>query len=286
MQDEITQGNWVWLLGMRVSDLRQVFDYADYLPVPGQIHLGQSDRAITPRVGVSWHVLPSLRWYANYAAGNMATLPQSRQVSGAAFAPLSNRQVESGIKWQPEHANWLASLAVFDIQRNHVLTPDPNNPGFSIQTGKQGSRGIEAEWQGKIAPRWQLRTQATWLNARILQDNLYATGNRLPYVPRFGMSAWLSHRLQHGSDTGYWRISGGIVHQGERCADFANTTRLPAYTRLDLGITYQAKSHSLTLSVENAANLRYYSSGVENRPAVIYPGTPRTLSFKLNYDLS
>ena len=222
-----------------------------------------------------------MRWYANYAAGNMASLPQNRLASGAAFAPIRSRQVETGLKWQQAH--WQASLALFDIQRNNVLTPDPNNPGFSIQTGKQGSRGMEMEWHGKLAPRWQLRTQATWLDARLLQDNLHAAGNRLPYTARFGAAAWASHRLGEQAE-GLWQLSVGLVHQGMRYADFANTTHLPAYTRLDMGATYQAKSHTLTVSLENVSDQRYFSSGVENRPAVIYPGAPRTLSFKLHHD--
>jgi iron complex outermembrane receptor protein len=74
------------------------------------------------------------------------------------------------------------------------------------------------------------------------------------------------------------------VHQGERYADFANGTQIPAYTRFDMGASYREKAWSATLALENAADRLYYASGVENRPAVIYPGAPRTLSLKLAYD--
>ncbi len=185
---------------------------------------------------------------------------------------------------QPDGADWLASAALFDIELGNLLTPDLNQPGFSIQMGTQRSRGLELEWQGKFAHDWHLTAQGTWLDASITRDNLYAPGNRLPYAPRFGASAWLSHNLAFDG-SGRWSVSGGLVHQGERYADFANTTRIPAYTRLDLGASYKEKLWSATLALENAANVRYYSSGVENRPAVIYPGAPRTLSLKLNYDL-
>lgn len=283
VQDEVRRGNWTWLAGVRFSYLRQVFDYADYLPTPGQDHSIQTDHSITPRLGVNWRATPSLALYANYSAGNMATLPQSRSFGGGTFEPLASRQIETGLKIQPVEGNWLVSAALFDIERSNVLTRDLDHPAFSIQTGVQRSRGLELEWQGRVAPGWRLTAQGTWLDAAITQDNRYTPGNRLPYAPRFGASTWLSHRFA-ADGSGRWSISGGMVHQGERYADFANGTRIPAYTRFDMGASYREKAWSATLALENAADRRYYASGVENRPAVIYPGAPRTLSLRMAYD--
>lgn len=283
LQDEIVSGNWTWLLGARLSYLRQVFDYADYLPVSGQDHSIQTDHSVTPRLGVNWRATPTLALYANYSAGNMATLPQSRSFSGDTFAPMASKQIEAGLKLQPVDADWLASAALFNIERSNVLTRDLDHTGFSIQTGVQRSRGLEIEWRGNIARDWKLTAQGTWLDASIAQDNRYAPGNRLPYAPRFGASAWLNHSFA-ANGGGRWSVSGGVVHQGERYADFANGTLIPAYTRFDLGASHKGMGWTTTLALENAANLRYYSSGVENRPAVIYPGAPRTISLKLDYD--
>lgn len=283
VQDEIRSGHWTFLLGVRFGYLRQVFEYTDYLPIAGQEHSVQSDHSVTPRVGVNWRVTPSLALFANYSTGNAATLPQSRSFGGAAFSPLASKQVETGLKLQPVDADWLASATVFSIQNSGVLTRDPEHPAYSVQTGVQRSRGVELEWQGRLAPRWRLTAQGSWLDAEVASDTRYAPGNRLPYAPRFGASAWLTHRLAVDGN-GRWSVSGGIVHQGERYADFANSTRIPAYTRLDLGSTYREKDWTATLALENATDRQYYSSGVENRPAVIYPGAPRTLSLKLSYD--
>lgn len=133
-------------------------------------------------------------------------------------------------------------------------------------------------------PDWRMTAQGTWLDAGIAQDNRYQPGNRLPYAPSFGASAWLSHNLMTDG-AGRWSLSGGIVYQGERYADFANTARIPAYTRFDLGASFKSRAWSAILALENVVNQRYYASGVENRPAVIYPGAPRTLTLKLNFDL-
>ncbi len=283
-QDELRSGAWTWLFGVRLDRLQQTFDYADHLPTPSREHRSQRDNSVTPRLGVSWRALPWLSLYANHASGNMPVLPQNRAFGGGSFDPVSGRQTEGGFKVQPQHGDWLASLASFEITRQNVLTRDTAHPGYSVQTGEQRSRGFELEWQGRLAPRWRLTAQATWLDAEITRDRRYLPGNRLPYAARFGASAWLQLTLPE-TDGGRWLLAAGIVHQGERFADFANTVTLPAYTRYDAGLTWKARDWAATLAVENIADHRYYASGVENRPAVIYPGAPRTVSLRLTMDL-
>lgn len=283
LQDEIRAGNWTWLLGARIGHLRQVFDFTEHRPAPSSRHQEQRDTAVTPRLGVSWRPLPWLALHANHARGALPELPQRRSFDGRAFDPAKGRQIEAGVKLQPESGAWLAALTHFDIVRENILTRDPAHPGFSIQTGEQRSRGIELEWQGRLAPRWFLAAQATWMDTEIVSDERYRPGNRLPYAARFGTSAWLRHTLPE-ADGGRWQLAAGFVHQGSRQADFANSVRLPPYTRFDAGATWRARDWSATLAVENLTDRRYYASGVENRPAVIYPGAPRTVSVRLTVD--
>lgn len=281
VQDEVQVGRWTWLAGLRYSRLQQTFDSADYLPAPEEKHTRQDDSALAPRFGVRWLATPALAFYANASSGQMANLPQNRSFSGTPFVPVRGRQAEVGLKIQPEAGEWQGSLALFDIERRNALTRDPEHPAYSTQSGRQRSRGLELAWQGRLAPGWRLIAQETWLDAHITQDNRYTVGNRLPYAPKFGASVWLSHSFAEPAG-GRWRLSGGLVHQGARFADFANGTRLPGYTRFDAGATYQGARWSATLALENATDRRYYASGVENRPAVIYPGAPRTLTLRLS----
>ena len=283
LQDEITMGNWIWLLGLRWSALNQRFDFSEYRPGNYQIHTTQQDHAVSPRLGLTWRASTMVSLYGNYAAGAMPSLPQARSYGDRPFSATDSQQLEAGIKVQAENGNWLTTLAAFDIRRNNVLTRDPEHPGYSIQTGEQRSRGVEWQWQGRIAPLWQATAQATWLNAEIVEDNRYAPGNRLPYAPHFGASAWLTrYVLLDGQPR--LSFSGGFVHQGQRYADFSNAVALPAYTRFDLGAGYREKDWRLSLTLENVTDQRYYASGVENRPAVIYPGPPRTLMMRVSYD--
>jgi iron complex outermembrane recepter protein len=281
LQDDIQAGNWHFLLGLRQNYIHQTHYLIETLPVAINNHTTQSDSDLTPRIGMTWQANENLNVYANYSSGKMAVLPQNRSISNSAFSPTSSKQLELGIKVQPDNKSWLASAAIFNIERSNVLTRDPDNAGFSVQTGKQQSKGLELEFQGNIASNWRLTAQTTLLDAFLANDNRYKVGNRLPYAARVGASAWLTHQLFF--DDAQLSLSGGLVYQGNRYADFANATQIPSYTRVDLGASYRTKNWTTTLSLENAFDKEYYTSGVENRPAVIYPGASRTLAVKVNY---
>jgi iron complex outermembrane receptor protein len=280
LQDELQSGAWRWLIGTRLGYQTQHHDYTEHLPAPSSDKEAQKDKAIIPRLGVSWRANRQVFLYGNISVGKMPTLPQSRSFDGSSFRPVSSQQVELGIKIQPEIGQWLASLALFDIRRTNALTPDPAHSGYSIQTGEQQSHGIEAALQGRLAPGWHILAQSTWLDAHVARDNRYQIGNRLPYAPGSSTSGWLTHEFP-SAGFGRWQLGAGVVYQSHRYADFANTTKLPSYARFDAGLTYAEKQWSATLSMENIADTTYYASGVENRPAVIYPGLPRTTSLKL-----
>ena len=285
VQDEFSLGKVSFLIGLRQNYLKQTHYLNEALPVVINNHELQTDTATTPKLGITWHVYPTVNIYASYSGGKNAVLPQNRAVDNKSFKPTDSKQLELGIKMQPVNNAWLASLAVFNIERQNVLTRDPDNVGFSVQTGRQKSRGVEMSFQGAIAENWQLTGQATLLDAFIAEDNRYEPGNRLPYAARVGASFWLNHTM-HLDDNAKLSLSGGLVYQGNRYANFANTTVIPSYTRLDLGASYQTQDWIINLGLENALDKNYYSSGVENRPAVIYPGAPRTLAVKVGYNFN
>lgn len=66
--------------------------------------------------------------------------------------PISSRQYEAGIKYQPPGTDILLTAAAFDIKRSNTLTPDPvNGPTFSLQTGEIGVQGVEFEARATLA---------------------------------------------------------------------------------------------------------------------------------------
>jgi len=71
---------------------------------------------------------------------------------GTPFKPMRGKQTEIGVKYQPNGAPWMASLAAFDLRQTNRLTDDPVH-GFpdQVQSGELRSRGIEVHRAGRLA---------------------------------------------------------------------------------------------------------------------------------------
>ena len=61
---------------------------------------------------------------------------------GDHYRPLSGKQYEPGIKWQPVRGAMIRA-AYYDIIEDNHLVPDPANPLNSIQGGSVTSKGFE-----------------------------------------------------------------------------------------------------------------------------------------------
>src|SRR5262245_12809540 len=75
------------------------------------------------------------------------------------------------------------TLAWFSLERRNVVSLLPGSPVLAVQIGEQSSRGFEADvtWQ-PIAGLSMLASYAH-IDAQIVQDQIYAAGNKLDRVP-------------------------------------------------------------------------------------------------------
>ena len=55
----------------------------------------------------------------------------------------TGRQAEVGGKFDFWDGRGSATVALYDIRRKNISTPDANNPGVSLPVGEQSSRGLE-----------------------------------------------------------------------------------------------------------------------------------------------
>ncbi len=103
------------------------------------------DRATTWRAGLSYAFASGVAPYASYAT---AFVPQAGTAfDGSPFTPAESDQVEVGVKYQPPDSNSLYTIALFNLNQRNALTadPDPAHAGFSVQSGRLRSRGLEIE---------------------------------------------------------------------------------------------------------------------------------------------
>ena len=234
----------------------------------------QSDDRFSPRVGLVYQPIPALAIYGSYTTSFNPSFAASRNPDNSTFDPTTGRQFEVGLKADISD-KFSITLAAFDIRKQNVETPDPDNPFFSIQTGEQTSKGIELYLGGEILPGWNVVLGYTYLDAYISQDSTDIEGNNLTNVPNNQFSLWTTYKIPEGSLQGLG-FGLGLFFVGERPGNLENTFTLPSYFRTDAALFYSRDRWSLQLNLENLFDVEYYSSS--DGFLGVNPGAPFTIS--------
>ena len=237
-----------------------------------------TDPCVYDKSGVSpsgaglFHVTSRLSLYANYIQDleEGPTAPTGATNAGQIFPPSTSQQVEGGAKYAFAHAG--ATLALFRItEPNGVLNPTTNTFGLS---GKQRNVGLEAEFFGNVSSSVRLVGGFTVINARQEDTGDAGTeGKRAQGVP--------SLQLTEGAE---WNVprsrglffTGRVTASSGQFADTAETQRIPAWGRLDLGGRYTLPiRHEPTLRVnfDNVTGNNYWESGLQG----LSYGKPRSV---------
>ena len=141
------------------------------------------------------------------------------------------RQVDLGLRYQPAGTQMQLAAALYNIEKTNVLTTDPVNPGFQVQTGKVRHRGLELEARGQL-------TEAISLIAGYSVTPTCASRWMLPRLPAF-TAAWPDIDLR--------------VLASERLVRFH-------HEGVDLAVRYGWDDYSVALNVTNLFDKEYYST--------------------------
>ncbi|MGI0484072.1 TonB-dependent siderophore receptor [Pantanalinema rosaneae CENA516] len=267
LQDQIDfSPNWKLLLGGRFDIVNQKIDFDD------GSESSQQDEVFSPRVGLVYQPTDFLSLYASYSRSFLQNLGTA--FDNRLFKPERGTQYEVGLK-----ADWLdrrlsTTLAFYQITRSNVLTADPANPNFSVQTGEQRSRGIELDIAGEILPGWKIAAGYAYTNTKITEDNVFAVGNQINNVPESAVSLWTTYEIQTGSLRGLG-FGLGIFYVGKRQGDLDNSFEVPSYTRTDATLFYRRDNLRIGLNVENLFDVRYFETAESSLR--VYYGAPFTI---------
>jgi len=235
------------------------------------------DRDLSPRLGVVYRPQSWISLYGSFSQSFEAV--SGFDFRNARFQPSLGRQTEFGVKNRWFGDKLTTTLAWFRLRRSNVLTADPVNPGFSIQTGLQQSQGVEFEAQGAIRSNWRVIGAYTYLGTSILEDNTIPVGNQFAAAPRHSGSIWSTHGF-----SGPLRRLGagwGVFYTGSVFGNVQNAYRVPGYTTFDAQLSYGLfEKTRLQFNVKNLFNERYYIAG--SNLLAIFPGAPRSYSIALN----
>lgn len=267
VQDQITiTDSLKLLLGGRVD----FFDATTIDRIAGE-QTSQSDTAFSPRVGIVYQPIPPISLYASYASSFVPTIGLA--ANGDTFRPERGTQYEIGIK--ADISDQLsANLALYDLTRSNVTTPDPENPIFSVQTGRVRSQGVEVDISGEILPGWNIIGGYAYTDARVVDDNVIPIGNQNYSAPEHSFSIWTTYSIQEGGLRGLG-FGLGLYYTGERWADTANTLQLPGFLRTDAAIFYERDRFRTALNLRNIFDVdSFIGTGSSD---FVDRGTPFTL---------
>jgi len=243
----------------------------------------QNDSALTGRAGLVYLFDNGLAPYLSFSQSFSPEMGTDRQ--GDAFKPTRGTQYEAGIRYQPPETNLLLSASVYQLTRTNVLTPDPNDASFSVQTGKVRSRGLELEARTSF-DALNLVAAYAYTDARTIRDNNPAMENeRVFNVPYHAASLWADYGLDRFGLRGL-RVGAGVQYLSSTNMpgfdrDVPGRTLVDAMLRYEFGaLDSRLEGTALTLNVNNLFDRNYYTC--VNANACRY-GTPRTVMAKLSY---
>ncbi|MBD2385747.1 TonB-dependent siderophore receptor [Cylindrospermum sp. FACHB-282] len=258
------------------------FDWVDsyYRDVVGNAYnIETSTSNFSPRVGIVYQPSNSTSVYASWTN---SFNPQifSRSRSGETFDPETGEQFEVGIKQEFLNKRLSATLAYFDITKQNVLTTDPVDDAFSIQTGEQRSRGLELDITGEILPGWKVIATYAYTDAFVSQDNDPGlVDDKLQGVPAHSASLWTTYELQSGNLQGLG-FGAGLVFVDEREATLPNSIKIPSYVRADASVFYRRNNWRAALNIKNLFDTNYY----ESQGYYLTPGAPLTVLGTVSID--
>ncbi|MBR8835869.1 MAG: TonB-dependent siderophore receptor [Stigonema ocellatum SAG 48.90 = DSM 106950] len=231
----------------------------------------QSNTHFSPRVGLVYQPRETTSVYFSWSN---SFNPQFRGMNrtNEQFKPETGEQFEVGVKQEFLNNRLSGTLAFYQLTRQNVLTPDPSDRKFSIQTGEQRSRGIELDIAGLILPGWKIIATYAYTDAFVTKDNTIPIGNRLDNAPQHSASLWTTYEIQKGSLQGLG-FGAGLYYVGEREATLPNTFRLPNYIRTDAAVFYRRDNYRVALNIKNLLGVKYYEVGGDG----LLPGAPLTV---------
>jgi len=270
-------------LAARYTWIKQTSSYSD----------PASDSHITPRVGLSYSVTPSLAVYGLY---DQAFVPQSGIIKDGSIKPLTGTNREIGIKKDWFNGAWSTSLSAYSIIKKNELTADPaNTPGqnYSIILGEKKAQGIELDLRGRITEGLNIIANYAYTESFVSKiDDVISEatginkGDIIPGYSKHTANAWLNYTVPTGKLKGLGASIGGTYLAGRQTDTWSvGLEKLPNYFKLDGGLSYETGDLKFTANMFNILDKYLYSGSYYSYLNAYYWQTeaPRNVRLGVTY---
>ncbi|MDH4611237.1 TonB-dependent siderophore receptor [Pseudomonas sp. BN102] len=276
LQDQIDfGGGWKGLLGARFDHFEQTA-----LNRVTAVRTRQNKDSLALRAGLLYQLTPEIGVFAN---ASTSVKPNAISSQGTVFEPEQGLGKETGLKLDLLDGRLGATVALFHIDKENVLTADPNNPGQNIAAGRARSQGMDLQFSGQLSEALRVIGAYAYIDAEVTRDNVLPEGSSLLGVARHSGSLMAVYEFQDGRLRGS-DFGAAFNYVGDRSGQTGSQFELPAYATLDLLAHYKASERvSLGLNLNNLFDRKYYERSYNS--VWVMPGDPRNLSLSLTVDL-
>lgn len=259
---------------------------------------GSSESGTTPKLSLRYAFDAQLSTYVlasrGYRFGGISNL--GSDPVGRPYKSDSLWNYEAGVRWTPSDRASL-DVSVFridwkDVQLAELYTDPATGRQFLVtgNIGKAKSQGVEVAGGWKPSSSFSLRgaiayTDAATSGGITIGGATIADGTSLPGTAKLQGTLDATTNFA-GPFNSSGRFSAVLAHTGKRRAQIDSAMSLPAYSTVDLRLTFSWSQVEVSAFVNNAANERGISGGVDyfTTYAEFYPIRPRTAGISVRYD--
>ncbi|MDU9394737.1 TonB-dependent siderophore receptor [Pseudomonas sp. zfem002] len=262
------------LLGVRLEQVEQTA-----LNRTTRVSNTQEKDVVTPRLGLLYQLTPQVGVFAN---ASTSFKPNAIGTRGQVYKPEKGIGYETGLKLDLFDSRIGATLALFHIDKENVITTDAF--GDSIAAGKARSQGVDLQFSGQLTDALRVIGAYAYIDAEVTKgDAALPKGSDLLGIPRHSGSLMAVYEFQDGALRGS-DFGAAANYVGERSGQAGSSFRQPSYSTVDLLAHYKASEQlSFGLNLNNLFDRKYYERGYN--AAWNMPGDPRNLSLSLTYSL-
>lgn len=281
VQDQLSWQNWELLVSGR-------YDWAEVRTTDFTDASGtqQNDNKFTWRTGLLYAFDSGLSPYISYSTSFEPNLQTNRAPGVGPFDPSEGKQVEVGLKYQPD-PNALMTLALYDLTQSNVATYN-SAAGWFENSGKVRSKGVEAEAHATVFDNLNLIASYTYTDAETVNTTVVGTEGKTPArIPTHMASAFTSYTLPDGALKSL-TAGVGVRYIGTSYGDAKNTFKVPAVDLYDAMVSYELgelnsslKGAKVQFNVNNLANTKYVASCASD--SACFYGIGRTVTATVNY---
>lgn len=258
-------------------------------------NLKDSFSAVTPQIGVGYHLTPSRLLYGTISDGFKAGGFNPASPAGTeTYGKEKSRNYEVGLKTSSKDNRVTANLAAYYINwKNLQLNVPFGAPGqfFISNVGNANSKGVELEVNARASRDFELFAGAGLLRAKFgagsMSNGVAVGGNKLPYSPDYTANAGVQYnRALSGKKSLYGRAEG--IFYGKYQYDDQNTAAQNSYMLANLRAGLKCGNWFAEGWLRNAFDKNYVPiaipyPGLAPSGFVGEPGAPRTFGITAGF---